>query len=117
MPEAAIRAGVSERTLYRWKLTPEWRETLARAQAEVIGGARLRLIGMVSKALRKLDALVDDSSGKGAPTEASIAWGILDRVGVEVQQQQAEGVRRILTRVPRDGIAPPITKAAERVAE
>lgn len=94
--------GIDRRTLFRWKNRPEWRDIFAKAQAEVIGSARVRLIGLVHKSIDKLDKLLDDSSGKGAPTEASIAWGVLDRVGVEVQAQQAEGVRRILTRVPRD---------------
>jgi len=107
MRQVAAELQVNESTIYRWKNRPEWREVVARAQAEIIGGARMRLIGMVHKALNKLDGLVEDSSGKGAPTEASIAWGILDRVGVEVQQQQAEGIRRILTRVPRELAAQP----------
>ena len=106
MEEAAEAAGVSWRTLYRWKKTARWQELRNKAQNEIVTDARGQLVGMVNAAVRKLRKLQEDSSGKGAPTEAAIAWGVLDRVGVEVQAQQAEGVRRILTRVPRE-VAPP----------
>jgi hypothetical protein len=115
--EAAIRAGVSERTVFRWKRRPEFRELLATYQAEALGEARRRLVGLTRKAVDTIDKVLADASVKGAPTQLAAALGVLDRAGVEITATQAEGIRRIVSRMPeRDREQLTITNDAAAVS-
>jgi len=53
--ETAVQAGVSERTLYRWLSSPEFRTALLEAEGEAIDTAARRLIGNQSKALEEIE--------------------------------------------------------------
>jgi hypothetical protein len=60
-----------------------------------------------------IDKVLADASVKGAPTQLAAALGVLDRAGVEITATQAEGIRRIVSRMPeRDREQLTITNSA-----
>lgn len=62
VPAAARAAGVSERTLYRWLSSPEFRAALLQAEGEAIDTAARRLLSLSETALDTLANVLEDST-------------------------------------------------------
>ncbi len=60
--EAALKAGVGERSVRRWLENPQFREALKAAQREVFEGVMMRLQGLASEAAETLRTLLQAES-------------------------------------------------------
>ena len=115
--EAAQLGGVCRATVFNWKRDPQFREIMQAAQAQVLQDARTRLVTLTTEAAETVAALMKDASVKGAPTQLAAAIAVFDRAGVEITATQAEGVRRIVSRLPEKQAAqviaptPPVAEA------
>ncbi|MGB9798528.1 MAG: hypothetical protein ACPLUL_00325 [Thermanaerothrix sp.] len=91
--EAAQKAGIGEKTAYRWLRQPAFREALQEAESGLLEEAMRRLLSMQSGALDALSDLVSDRRLPGARLAAAKA--ILDtalrfRNAVELEARLAE---------------------------
>lgn len=114
--EVADQLGIDRATLFRWKHRAEFQATFAAMQADVLKEARTQLVVLTQEAIKTVRRVMRDASTKGAPTELQAALAVLDRAGVEVTMKQAEGVRRIVTRMPERSAAPEGVAPAEELA-
>jgi len=77
IPQAALDAGVSERTLYRWLQVPAFRDALVQAEGQVIGAVTRRLVGYADHALTVMVTVMADKTNSPA-TRLRAAQAILD---------------------------------------
>jgi hypothetical protein len=78
--QAADRAGVKRRTVYRWLDMPHFRAALAVAEGDMIDIAGRRLINMASDALDALQSVLERPSQPGATNKRLAAATILDNL-------------------------------------
>lgn len=74
MGEAAIQAGIGERTLYRWLLEPGFRQELKEAENNLITDTARRLVSGQGKALDTLEELIDHATKESERRLAAQAW-------------------------------------------
>jgi dihydroneopterin aldolase len=102
--DVAREIGVNETTVYRWRKTEDWQRAYKAAQAEIINRARSRLVALTETALNRIeDHLREDDPDRSRKMAAQVdtAWKVLKHAGVEVEVQQQEAPRRIVTRLPQ----------------
>lgn len=75
--EAAQAGGVNERTLRRWRQSPEFRDALAEGERGVITATARRAYSLGSEALATLRNIMVDTSESGS-TRVAAARGVLD---------------------------------------
>lgn len=77
--EAAQRAGVGERTLYRWLADPAFRAALSAAEGDLLDAATRRLLGLQEGAIEVFEAVLKDASA--APSaRLRAAQAVLDHL-------------------------------------
>jgi hypothetical protein len=93
--EAAVKAGVSERTLFRWQQHPVFRERFAAARRETVRQAVAQLQAVSSKAVETLEAVMVDPE---APASARVAAAreVLGQSIKAVELEDLEGRLRVL---------------------
>jgi hypothetical protein len=74
--EIAAQAGVSRRTVFRWRRCPEFVSLLADLRKQVVSGARDRLTAMLTGAADELGRLLQSQE---APIRLRAATAIIDR--------------------------------------
>ena len=72
---AAEKAGVTERTVYRWLSQPDFVEEIHRQERQVLRACSWRLVSMTKKALDAIEDVMDQPSQPGATNKrlASVA--------------------------------------------
>jgi len=75
--EAAIAAGVSEKTLYRWQQNPAFQAELTTAKQKLLDGAVLRLRRAADGAVKTLTTIAGDEKVQ-ASVRVSAAGRLLD---------------------------------------
>jgi hypothetical protein len=60
--EAAKEAGVSERSIYGWLKRPDFLDAVEQYRGQVVGELDTKLTGLVGKAMKSLNELLDDES-------------------------------------------------------
>lgn len=106
--DVAATVGYSDRQIRNWKKTERWRELWNQVAGHQVGLIRAQVIGLGGKSVKMLRSLLEDSSAKGAPTQAYVAFGILDRIRHVVPTEDDAQIRRIISRVPRSAHTPAI---------
>jgi hypothetical protein len=76
--QAAERAGVTRKTIYRWLQYPGFRAELTAAESAAIDKSCRRLIAMADKAITALDDVLDNPSQNGAGNKRLAAAAIID---------------------------------------
>lgn len=97
--EAAEAGGMSLRTYYYVLRTDRYQELKREVQRDLVDLSRGRLVGMMSKALDKLDGLLDNPATP-APTVLAAVTAILDRAAVISGPADDKQITRILTHLP-----------------
>ncbi|MHB2018692.1 MAG: hypothetical protein ACYCW6_17225 [Candidatus Xenobia bacterium] len=92
--DAATKAGVSERTLFRWQQTPLFRERFAAARRETVRQAIAKLQAISSKAVETLEAVMDDPE---APATAKVA-AAKEILGTSIKAVEMEALEERLGR-------------------
>lgn len=106
--QASEQSGISLRTLYRLKKLPRWKDAEREIHADMIGNARAAIIGMVAKARKAIEEVIDSPDLKGSPTKLAAALSVLDRATHIMPDMTDKEIRRIISRVPRSAYTPPI---------
>ena len=73
---AAMAAGRSRKTVYRWLALPQFRAALTAAQSEALGVVTARLTGLLDRAL---DVFAEDLAGEDAGRRSRAAHAIAAR--------------------------------------
>ncbi len=76
--QAAERAGVTRKTIYRWLQNQDFKAELNMAEGAAIDKAGRRLIAMADKAISALDDVLDNPSREGAGNKRLAAAAIID---------------------------------------
>lgn len=74
MGEAALQAGIGERTLYRWLSEPGFRQELKEAENSLITDTARRLVSGQGKALDTLEELINHATKESERRLAAQAW-------------------------------------------
>ena len=75
---AAQRAGVTERTMYRWLAQPEFMDALHQEERQVLDGVGWRLVSMSRLALDALNSVLVDPAQPGAANKRQAAVAVLE---------------------------------------
>jgi hypothetical protein len=73
--KAAVRAGVSRETLYKYLAVPEFQSALADAQSSVMQGVKARLAGLLGKSLDVLAGDLESSDVRHRQRAAALILG------------------------------------------
>lgn len=86
----AVKVGVDENTVYRWRTSKEFKDILLTMRLQAIESIELKLHNLSRTAIDKLESILDNAKNENNQLKASIF--VLDKV---LQYSQLEFIKRL----------------------